>query len=80
MNRLFVVIAIFPHGDADCVAVCPSAAEAVKSWRRYMTEYCGDTEKLWLETAAHDLENYGRTDRHYSGVFYRLNLMRAIAE
>jgi hypothetical protein len=76
MSKLSVIIAIFPHGDADTVAVCATKEGAISAWKAYMRngeERQSDKDEAWLEANGEYLATVGKTERQDSGVFYRLN-------
>lgn len=77
MQHLFVVIAIFPHNDADTVSVGLTKEAALAGWLDYMTAAGGDPNDPWLVANATNLELHGRTEYQDSKVFYRLNPMKA---
>ena len=85
MRKLSVILAIFPFGDADTIAVAEMKETALESWRDYMLN--GETfaglatsypdQAKWLVDNENNLRLYGKTERQDSGVFYRLNTMVA---
>ena len=78
MDRLYVVLAIFPYNDADTIAVCESKEAAVAAWRAYMCHYDNEPngdELAWLNANAQYLRDHGKTERQDSGTFYRINPM-----
>lgn len=75
---IYVIITIFPHGDAQVATASNKQQECIDDWIDYIThgeplENASDNDRAWLVKACVDLLQYGITDKQDSGVFYRMH-------
>lgn len=74
---LYVILAIFPHNDAQALAASTDRGQCLESWKTYMLngedfDNMPDHERQWLVKACVDLLQHGITDKQDSKVFYRM--------